>query len=70
VDLYLLRLGQTTAQTLNGIHREGRRVFSVLRVKMWSMVLATSFDEHPDDDPKEAREFRALSYLSIARMWA
>jgi len=58
LDEPLLRLWQAATEALNGVHREDSRLVLIVRVEMRSVVLPASLDEHPDDDPKEPREFR------------
>ena len=43
---------------LDRVHGEDRRVLLVVRVKMWAMVRAALLNEHPDNNPEEARQFR------------
>ena len=50
-----LRGRQTTAQALDRVYCEYRRLLLVVRVKVRAMMLAACFDEHPDDDSKEPR---------------
>jgi hypothetical protein len=57
LDQPLLRLWQASAQTLNRVHGEDRRMVLVVRVEMRSMVLRAGFDEHPDDYPEKPRQF-------------
>ena len=62
----LLRLWQTTAQALDTVHGEHRRMFLVVRMEVRLVVLPTGFDEHPNDDP-EKRESSGTNELYIVR---
>lgn len=46
---------QFAAQALERVDREDGRVLLVVRMKVRTMVRATSLDEHSDDDPEESR---------------
>lgn len=49
----LLRPREAPAEAFERVEREDCGVFLVLRVKVGSMVRATGFDEHPNDDAEE-----------------
>jgi len=64
LDQALLRLRQAAPKALDGIDGEHGRMFLVVRVKVRSMMLPASFNEHADDDAEEAR---GTSELYIVR---
>jgi hypothetical protein len=59
----LLRLRYAPGQTFQRVDGKDSRVILVERVKVCAVVLTTRLQEHPDDDPKESREFRHPSTL-------
>jgi hypothetical protein len=63
-DQTLLRLGEASAKAFDDVHREDSRVVLIVRVEMSTMVLRASFDEHPNHDPEEPREFRHARTLA------
>jgi hypothetical protein len=66
LDQPLLRLRQATLQTFDRVDREDGRMFLIEGVKVRSVMLHAGFDEHPDDDAKESREFWHPSTLHRA----
>jgi len=66
LDEPLLRLGQTTTQTLYGVQREHRSVVLIVGMEMRAMVWTTDLDKHPNDDAEESRQFRHGSHRTSA----
>jgi hypothetical protein len=62
-DEPLLRLGETPAEAFDRVHGEHGGVLLVVRMEMRSVVLPGRLDEHPDDDPIEARDLRHASFV-------
>jgi hypothetical protein len=54
LDQTQLRLRHAATQALDVVDREHSGVLLVVRVKMWPMMLAAGFDEHPNDDAEES----------------
>ena len=62
-----LRLGKAAAQTLVCVHSEYGRLILLVGVEVRLMMLTARFDEHPNDDPEEARELGHARTLASSR---
>jgi hypothetical protein len=63
LDQPLWRPRQEAAKALERVYRVDSGVFLIERMEMRAVVLAASFDKHPDDDPEESRDLRHESSL-------
>lgn len=63
----LLRLGQAAAKTLDRFNGEDRSMVLVIRMEMCAVVRTASFDEHPDHDPEEPRDFRHVRTIASSK---